>query len=532
MAPSCSRRSTLAGEVVVEQPGDHPYAGVGVLGHQRDLQVDRLVVGHREHRIGPADAGDLLGRGVGGRRDDHRDLELAGPQHADRVLAAFDRDHGYPAGLEPGRHRGAHPTEPADHDVVPGLAADATGDRGQPGGDQQVDDQRGEAGGQHQAEQLDDHGAETEAEGQPAQVPVPGGGRRGQGQVERGQPVAAAQVEVQGAQHDQDHQARGRPTGPAGRRSSAAPPAGRWSGRHSWPCPPARCPAPDRRSRAAAPPRSRTAGCHRSRRAALRRPGPGAPRPPSGHRSRTSGCPRWPARRPRTRAPPAPPAESSVQFPTSSVSRLPSWGLVISITMRTPGRELVDHQGHPQRLDVVVTEDHGGLGPFDPGHPQLGLTDMVGDQQLPPERLDLRGHRTDGPARRHDHQLLAAAGQLLDQPDGRGVRPHHHHMVAQGSGGVARRHGSHGRPTAAPRDWLRTAQNRAGSAYSPHSARSASQISPRVASTRAAASIGSIRFASVRAAATSSASAAWTAAASRPPAARPAPRTAPAPPRG
>src|SRR4029453_19138027 len=42
-------------------------------------------------------------------------------------------------------------------------------------------------------------------------------------------------------------------------------------------------------------------------------------------------------------------------------------------------------------------------------------------------------------------------------------------------------------------------QKRAGSTYSPHSARSALQISPRVASARAAASIGSIMLPSLRA---------------------------------
>ena len=139
---------------MVEDQGHHPYVGVGILGHQPDLQVDRLVVGHRQDRIGPRDAGYLLSGGVAGGGDHHGNLELAGPQYADHVLVPLDGHDRHTAGLQPGGHGRADPTQPADHHMVAGLPAYAAGDRGQSRGDQQVHDQRGDARRENEPEEL------------------------------------------------------------------------------------------------------------------------------------------------------------------------------------------------------------------------------------------------------------------------------------------------------------------------------------------------------------------------------------------
>jgi hypothetical protein len=122
----------------------------GRTGRQRALvtrlEVDRLVVGHGQHRISPTNSGYLLSRSIGGGCNHYRDLQLPGPKNPRCIPAPLDGDDRYPAGLQPDRDGCSDPTQAADHHVVPRLSAYAAKDHRKSRADQCIDDDGGNAG--------------------------------------------------------------------------------------------------------------------------------------------------------------------------------------------------------------------------------------------------------------------------------------------------------------------------------------------------------------------------------------------------
>jgi hypothetical protein len=131
---------------MIKNPRHYADRRIRILGHQGDLEVDRLVIGHGQHRISPANPGNLLSRRIGGGGYHHRNLQLPGPKDPRCVYAPLDGDDRHPARLKPDRDGGPDPTQATDHHVMPRLTAYAAKDHGKSRTNQGIDDDGRDAG--------------------------------------------------------------------------------------------------------------------------------------------------------------------------------------------------------------------------------------------------------------------------------------------------------------------------------------------------------------------------------------------------
>jgi hypothetical protein len=153
-----------AGKIMIKDPRHYPHRWIRVFRYERNFEIDRLVVGHGQHRVSTADAGDLLSGCIGGGGDHHGNLELPRAENASRISTPLDGDDRYAAGLEPDSDGGTDSTQATDHHVMPRFTAYAAEDPRKSRADQRIDDHGRYAGREHQPEKLNDERTELEAE--------------------------------------------------------------------------------------------------------------------------------------------------------------------------------------------------------------------------------------------------------------------------------------------------------------------------------------------------------------------------------